>query len=120
MSPAARSLRAFAIYLMPLAALLLIAPNVLLTLLGLGTTSEVWIRLAGMLTSTIAVFLWVGAGSEYLPFFRATVMTRLAVPVFLLLFVLAGWVRWPILMFGVIDLAAALWTWSCLQRPLPA
>ena len=120
MSPAARSLRAFALYLLPLAALLLVAPNVLLAPVGLPPTSEVWIRLVGMLVSTVAVFLWVGAGSEYLPFFRATVMTRLAVPVFLLLFVLAGWVRWPILLFGVIDLAAALWTWSCLKRPLPA
>jgi len=36
------------------------------------------------------------------------------VPLFFLLFVLAGWVRWPLVLFGVIDAVGAAWTWQAL------
>jgi hypothetical protein len=44
------------------------------------------------------------------------VLTRLAAPLFFLAFVTAGWVRWPLLLFGLVDLVSALWTWRLLDR----
>ena len=115
MSGAARSLRAFAIYLGLLAVPLLLAPNPLLGIFGLDATTEVWIRVVGMLTAFLAVYYWVAAASESVAFFSATVMCRLAVPVFFVLFVTAGWVRWPLLLFAGPDVLGALWTWRAVK-----
>ena len=49
MSNAAKSVRFFGLYLVGLGAILLVVPNVLLSVFGLPMTSEVWIRVAGML-----------------------------------------------------------------------
>jgi hypothetical protein len=115
MTPAARSVRAFAVYLALLAVVLLLAPNLLLRAVGLPPTSEVWVRVVGMLVAFLGVYYWIAAAVELLPILRATVLCRLTVPIFFLVFVLARWALWPLLLFGVIDAAAALWTWSALR-----
>ncbi len=106
-----RSLRVFAVYLGLLALTLLVAPNVLLNLFGLPTTSEVWIRVVGMLVALLGLYYWVGAESGYVPFFLATVLARLTVPVFFLIFVLSAWAEWPLLLFAGFDVLGAAWTW---------
>ena len=115
MSAAARSVRVFAVYLFALGVLLLIAPNPLLQAFGLPPTSEVWIRVVGMLAAFLGVYYWTAAVAELVPLFRATVLTRLTAPVFFLIFVGAGWVRWPLLLFGIVDLVGAVWTWRVLR-----
>ena len=117
MTSAARSIRAFAVYLLLLALVLLIAPNPLLQAFGLPSPSEVWIRVVGMLVAFLGVYYWTAAAAELTPFFRATLLTRFTVPVFFLIFVGAGWVGWPILLFGVVDALGATWTWRALRRP---
>ena len=114
MSPAARSLQAFAFYLGAVAVTLLLAPNVLLDAFGLPRTTEVWIRVAGMVVGFLALYDWVAARTEAVAIIRLTVLTRLAAPLFFLAFVTAGWVRWPLLLFGLVDLVTALWTWRLL------
>ena len=116
MSPAARSLQALAFYLGAVAVTLLVAPNVLLDAFGLPRTTQVWIRVAGMVVGFLALYDWVAARTEAVAIIRATVLTRLAAPLFFLVFVAAGWVRWPLLLFGLVDLVTALWTWRLLAR----
>lgn len=116
MSPAARSVKVFAVYLGVLAVLLLIAPNLVLQSFGLPSTSEVWIRVVGMLAAILGVYYWTSAVTELTPFFRASILCRLTVPVFFLIFVLSGLARWPLVLFGVIDALGAAWTWSALGR----
>jgi hypothetical protein len=120
MTPAARSVRAFAFYLALLAFALLLAPNLLLGAVGLPPTSEVWVRVVGMLVALLGVYYWTAAATELTPFFRATVLCRLSVPVFLLIFVTGGWAAWPLLLFAVPDALGAAWTWRELARPAPA
>jgi hypothetical protein len=120
MSSAARSLRVFAIYLVLIAVGLLIAPNAVLRLFSLPETPEVWIRVVGMLVSFLGVYYWVGAASESVSFFRATVLCRLTVPLFFLLFVTAGWVQWQLLLFAPIDMLGAAWTWQAIRRQAAA
>ncbi|HEY7682178.1 MAG TPA: hypothetical protein VH879_06010 [Gemmatimonadales bacterium] len=116
MTPAARSLQVFAAYLLVLSVVLLVAPNPLLQLFGLQPTSEVWIRVIGMLLAFLSVYYRLAARLNLVPFFVATVLTRVTAPLFLAGFVLAGWVRWPILLFGLIDAAGAVWTWQSLRH----
>jgi hypothetical protein len=115
MTPAARSVRVFAVYLGLLAVTLLLAPNLLLQAFGLPATSEVWIRVVGMLVALLGVYYWTSAVAELTPFFRATVLCRLAVPIFFLIFVTAGWARWPLVLFGAMDVLGAAWTWAALR-----
>jgi predicted cation transporter len=116
MTPAARSVRVFAVYLFVLSLALLFAPNTLLALFGFPATTEVWIRVVGMLVAILAMYYWTAAAAELTPFFRATVLGRICVQLFLLAFVLAGWSSWPLLLFGGVDLAGAAWTWMALRR----
>jgi hypothetical protein len=116
MTPAARSVRLFGIYLLLLGVALLVAPNVLLTSFGLAPTEEVWIRVVGMVTAFLGVYYRVAAAAELRPLFYATVLLRASVPVFFLIFVLAGWVGSTLLLFGIVDLVGALWTWTALKQ----
>jgi hypothetical protein len=116
MTPAARSVRVFAVYLGLLAAAVLLVPNLLLMAFGLPPTSEVWIRVIGMLLLVLGVYYWTAASAELTPFFRATVLCRLTVPIFFVVFVTAGWARWPLVLFGVVDAFGAGWTWWALRR----
>lgn len=116
MSHAARSIKVFAVYLGLLAVSLLLMPNVLLQTFGLPPTTEVWIRVVGMLAALLGVYYWTAAATELTPFFRASVLCRLTVPLFFLIFVAAGWARWPLILFGVIDALGAAWTWRALGR----
>lgn len=105
----------FAYYLLLLAVALLVAPNVLLVTFGLPPTSEVWIRVVGMLVAFLGLYYRVAAAAELVPIFYMSVMVRLSVLAFFLLFVLAGWARWPLVLFGVIDAVGAAWTWQALR-----
>ncbi len=116
MSSVARSLVVFGWYLASLGALLVLAPNLLLSALGLPPTDEVWLRVAGMLVLIIAYFDVRLGRADLLPFARLTVHARAAVPVFLIAFVLAGLVKPIAIAVGVIDLAGALWTAAALRR----
>lgn len=115
MSPAARSINIFGTYLVVLGIVLLAAPNLLLSLFRLPLTTEVWLRLVGMLAAFLGIYYRVAAAAEVTQFFLASVLLRASVPVFFLAFVLAGWVGWPLLLFGVIDAAGAAWTWKALS-----
>jgi len=116
MTPAARSVHLFGIYLLLLGVALLVTPNLLLTSFGLAPTEEVWIRVVGMVTAFLGIYYRVAAAAELRPFFFATVLLRASVSIFLLLFILAGWTQWPLFGFGLVDAAGALWTWTALKR----
>jgi len=119
MTPAARSVNIFGIYLLLLAVTLIVAPNPLLELFGLPQTSEVWIRVVGMLVAFLGIYYRVAAAANLTPFFVATIMVRGSVILFFLGFVLAGWVGWQLLIFGGVDLAGAIWTWRALRQTAP-
>jgi hypothetical protein len=114
MTPAARSIHIFGAYLLLLGVGLLAAPNLLLSLLRLPPTTEVWIRVVGMLLVFLGIYYRVAAAAELRPFFLATVLMRASVPIFVLSFVLAGWTEWSLLLLAIIDAAGAVWTWKAL------
>jgi hypothetical protein len=116
MTRAAVSVLVFAFYLLALGALLVVAPNVILGLFGLPAASEVWIRVVGVLTFNIGYYYAQAARHGLTQFFRFTVHARSAVVVFFAAFVAAGLVKPVLILFGLVDLAGAVWTWRAIPR----
>jgi len=114
MSKAACSLLVFGIYLVALGLVLLIVPNTLITLFGLPETHDVWIRVVGMLLVLLAYYDIQAARRELTDFFRWSVIARATVIVFFAGFVIANLVKPILLLFGSVDLAAAVWTYLAL------
>ena len=79
MSPVARTIFIYAIYVLGLGATLLLAPNVPLPLFGLPQASEVWIRVAGMTVIFLSIFYFTAARNEYRKLFETSVWIRFAV-----------------------------------------
>jgi hypothetical protein len=115
MSASARSVLAFAMYLYGLGLVLVVAPNVLLRLFGVPVTSEVWIRVAGMLVLFLGFYYSQAARREMKAFFQWTVVVRSSVIVFFAAFVLLGFVSPVLILFGVVDLLGAVWTGLALR-----
>jgi len=115
MSKAAQSLWVFGMYLVALGLFLLIAPNTLIGWFGLPATGDVWIRVVGMLIVLLAYYDIQAARTEATAFFRWSIVARSTVILFFAGFVVAGLVRPILLLFGGVDLAAAMWTALALR-----
>lgn len=116
MSKSAFSVRVFSIYMFVLGAMLVAAPNPLLSFFGVAETREVWIRVVGVLVLVIGYFDFMASRGEFAAFVQWSVRARLSLPVFFVAFVTLGLAP-PvlILLFGAIDGAAAIWTAVCLR-----
>jgi hypothetical protein len=115
MSAVSRSLVVFGSYLAGFGGLLVLAPNLLLSVFGLPPTDEVWIRVVGMLVLIIAYYNLRLGPTGFVPYARLTVHARTAVLLFLVAFVLAGLVKPIVILVGAIDFAGALWTAAALR-----
>lgn len=115
MSKSARSVFVFGLYLVVLGIVLLVAPNILLGLFFLPLTTDVWIRVAGMLLIFLGFYYTQAARNEMTEFFRWTIYVRSTVIVFFAAFVLLGFARPPLLLFGGVDLLGAIWTGLALR-----
>ena len=110
----------FGVYLILLGSSLAIAPNVVARLVGVPETSEPWLRVVGALAVNIGLFYVVAAVFGLRPIFVASVFARLAIPVWLLGFVMFTDADPSVLVFGVADLAGALWTLVALRSSVAA
>lgn len=117
MASPAFTIRAFGSYLLGLGAVLLLAPNVLLGAFGMAPAGDVWIRVVGMLVGFLGFYYVRAAAAELTAFFRWTVPVRASVLAFFAAFVATGLAPPVLLLFAVIDAAAALWTWLALRSP---
>lgn len=117
MSKAANSVFIFGIYMIVVGLGFLLAPNLPLTMLGFPATSEPWIRVVAVLMFILAYYYMRAARSEMTEFLRFTVHGRASLIVFFVAFVIFGLARPILIMFGVIDLAAAIWTEWALRNP---
>jgi uncharacterized membrane protein len=117
MTPAARSLQVFGIYLLGTSAVLLFAPNVLLGLLGIPVAQDVWIlRVLGVVVAVIGVYDLIFAARAVKPAYLPSVLLRVFVFVVFVALALLGLAPPQLILFGVIDLLGALWTWTAMRR----
>ena len=115
MSKTAFSIKVSCCYIIALGLVLVVVPNLLLAVLRVPPTTEVWIRVLGMTVINIGIFFWVAAQTEAVALFRATLYVRPLVLAWLAAFVLLGLAPPQLLVFGVIEAAGALWTWLALR-----
>ncbi len=115
MSRASISILVFGIYLTLLGIILVTVPNLLLGLFGLPTTQEVWIRVVGMLLVLLSGIYYQTVRHDATAIMGITVPLRASVIVFFAAFVLLDLVEPIILLFGAVDLAAAVWTALALR-----
>jgi len=115
MTPAARSILVYSIYVFGLGATLLLIPNVPLPLVGLPQAGEVWIRVAGMTVIFLSILYFTAARNEYREIFVASVPIRFAVVAFFAAFAATGLVAWNILLLTPLDIVFAVWTWMSLR-----
>jgi hypothetical protein len=116
MSQSAKSVYYFGFYLVFLGLTLLLQPNLLLGMFGLQLTNEVWIRVVGMLALALSVYYIVVGKSDHALFLKVTVIVRYSIIIFFVIFTLAGWVQPVIILFGVVDLLGAAWTYLLLKK----
>src|SRR5215210_5753559 len=116
MSRAAKSLFVFGIYLCGLGLILLLVPNLILQVFGVPPTNEVWIRINGMFVLCLSFYYVQAARNELTVFIRWTVWMRIAVIIYLAAFVLLVSAPKALLLFGLIDLLSAIWTWLALKK----
>lgn len=115
MATPAFTIRVFGIYLLGLGAILVVAPGVLLRLLGLPPSDEIWIHVVGMLVAFLGFYYLRAAAAGLSAFFAWTVPVRLSVPAFFAAFVALLSAPPMLLLFGLVDAAAAVWTWRALR-----
>ncbi len=115
MSKSALSVFVFGLYLGLLGITLLAAPNVLLGIFHIPGTTEVWIRVVGMLIFLLGYYYIQAARKETTEFFQWTIHVRATIILFLTAFVLLGFVRPVLILLGVIDLLGAIWTGVALR-----
>ncbi len=120
MSKSAFSAKVFAVYLFIAGALLATVPNVVLSLLFIPQTSEVWIRVIGVIAFMIGIYAWVAASHEFKPFLVASVYTRFLVFVAFAAFAVLGLASPTVVLFGFADLAGGIWTYFALRADASA
>ena len=115
MSKSAFSIKASCCYILALGLGLALVPNLVLSLLRMPPTQEVWIRVLGVVILNIGIFFWVAAHIEAITLFRASVVIRPLALLWFGAFVALGLVSPVLLVFGVIEATGALWTWLALR-----
>jgi hypothetical protein len=115
MSKAAVSIFVFGWYIFANAIILILAPNMMLSTLGLAPTKEPWLRLLGIMTLALSFYYLLAAREKVLPFFRWTILGRATVFVGVTALAIAGLVPAVIVSFAVIDGAGAMWTAAALR-----
>jgi hypothetical protein len=115
MSRIAQSITVFGVYLALAGLSFVFIPHLVLPILGFPPTTEIWIRLAGLLTLILAMYFLYSVRYQDRHFFRATIIARFMFFTGVTLFVILGWGSPVLIAFGLIDLAGAAWTWSALR-----
>lgn len=115
MSKSAFTIKAFGYYLIALGVVLIIVPNLLLALFKMPITTEVWIRVVGVLLLNIGVYYLYAAKCEAKVFFQASVYTRTFVLVSFAAFAAVDLASPMLVFFGTADFVGGIWTHLTLK-----
>jgi hypothetical protein len=115
MSNLARSITVFGIYLAISGLSFVFIPNLILPLLGFSITTEVWIRVVGLLVAILGLYFLYSVRYHDRHFFRATVLARVVFCTGVIAFAVLGWGSPVLIVFGLIDVTGAGWTWLALR-----
>ncbi len=115
MSPAARSILLFGIYIVIIGLLLVSVPNVLTATFSFPETQEPWIRVLGIVVTVLGLYYVQAGRNNIVAFFEWTVWGRGLVLLGLVGLVVFGLAGPMLIVFGVIDALGATWTALALR-----
>ena len=110
------SLTVQTIYVLLTGLQLIFVPNMLLEMFGFAPTSEIWIKVLGLVVLSL-IFCYYNIGkSGNVTLIRATVWMRLLVGGGFVLLVLTGQAKAALILFAGVDIITAIWTWMELKK----
>jgi hypothetical protein len=116
MSKASVSVFSVGVFLVITGISFLIIPNFVLSILGIPATTEIWIRIVGMLALFLGYYYISSARKELIDFYYSSIVVRI-ICFFIFLVLVLSKMAYPILMiFGIIDLLGATWTFIALKK----
>ena len=115
MATAAFTIKAFGIYVVATGIGLTLAPNLVLAPLGVPEAREVWLRLLGALAIVVGYYYIASAAGNARAFFAATVKGRFLFCALGIGLILLANGPWQIFLFGLVDVAGAVWTHLALK-----
>ena len=110
------SLTVQAIYVVLTGLQLIFVPNMLLGMFGFEPTSEIWIKVLGVVVLSLAIVYYAVSKQNNTDMVRATMWSRLFVGTGFVLLVLSGQAKSALVLFAGIDIATAVWTWFELKK----
>jgi hypothetical protein len=116
MTPAAISLFVYGIFLLANGVGLLCTPNLLLSLLGLPSTEEPWVRVLGLVAGEIGFYFVFAARKGVTSLFQATVHARGAAAITFVALVVLKLGPIQLLFFAALDVVFAIWTHFAAKR----
>ncbi len=119
MSRATLSIIVYGIYYLVAGLSYAVLPEVALNLFGFPVEGTWSLRVAGVLLGLHGYFYVQAARQEFAPYYRWTVHGRIVAFVVFAAFAALGLAQPVILLFGVIDVAGAIWTWLTLRTSAP-
>ena len=93
----------------------LFIPNVLLPIFGFPVTTEVWIRVIGLIVLALALYHIHCARNNVVPFFQITIPGRGLFAIGLVALVTMGFAGLGLILFAAIEVVGAAWTWWALR-----
>lgn len=116
MTAASKSLYYFGFYLLALGITLIASPNLILSLFQIQETTEVWIRVLGTVVSAIGLYYVFMASSNNALFLILSVYVRATILLWFVIFVVLDWAPPQLILFGLVDVAGAAWTYMALKK----
>lgn len=118
MTSTAKSVFYYSFYMMGMGLSLLLIPNVALGLFGFGPTSDIWIRVLGLLAFCAGMLYFYCGRTNQMGFFRISVPERIIFFLGIVGIVLFLQVDPRIALVGSVDLFGAIWTALTLRKAM--
>ena len=116
MSATARSIFYYSFYMMGMGLGLYFLPNLILGLFGFTPTTDIWVRMLGLLAFCTGMLYFYSARTNQTGFFRITVPERILFFLGTLTLVILFDVTPLLAAVGSVDLLGALWTGLTLRQ----
>jgi hypothetical protein len=91
------------------------APQIILPPFGLAVPQEVWVRVLGLLALALSSYYFQAARQNLIPFYRMTIPGRTAFGIAMIILGLITPNSMGLVLFALVDLAGAAWTWWALR-----
>jgi hypothetical protein len=95
---------------------LIFVPNMMLNMFGFDATSEIWIKVLGVVVLSLSIMYYTISKSGSKDVVRATMLARLFVGLGFTLLALTGQAKLTLILFAGIDIVTAVWTWFELKK----